>query len=210
MAFNSKFPGIMLTIFLTSCITINVPDAKVNLPMGAATEGENQALEEATSLPTLAMEATSEADAGMTTYSDEETGFALQYPADWYETASEQQSDGTVTQIQSWPSTEIVEEIPEDESVLKIEVLHWEPANDLNAYMQHWKDIWADSGNVILSKEEWNINRKRRAVLFTLQDPEGKQLFYFFTELRDDYLVLSGSGDLNTLVRIARSVRLKE
>jgi hypothetical protein len=46
-----------------------------------------------------------------------------------------------------------------------------------------------------------------RAAAFIVAGSDGAQGYFFFTTLGDDYLVLSGSGDLALLAEIAHTVR---
>jgi hypothetical protein len=47
----------------------------------------------------------------------------------------------------------------------------------------------------------------RPARAFVVAGSDGAQGYFFFTTLGDNYLVLSGSGDLDLLAEIARTVR---
>lgn len=119
------------------------------------------------------------------------------------------QPDGTAT---SEPDSEGdgQELPPANESKLIVEVIAWEPANNLNAYRTHWVQVWEDEGKVVEDQQIWRINEKREAVFYVVRDTEGVVTFYFITELRDEYLVLTGYGNLNVLIQIARSTRVRD
>jgi hypothetical protein len=254
--------GVAVSLVITGCITINVPETEINLPTSLPNvEDIGEVVE--TAIPRILdeiqdLEITFEGD----TYIDEEAGFELQIPEGWYEGAVETLENGYSTTFQSWPilSGNVVgqssggTDVPSDNdadgepdstatsqpngtatsepvststgepdsegdgqelppangSQLIVEVLAWEPANNLNAYRDHWLQVWESEGKVVADQQVWNINQKRWAVFYMVRDAEGEVTFYFITGLRDKYLVLTGYGDLNVLIQIARSTRIKD
>ncbi|MDH3943237.1 MAG: hypothetical protein OEV06_03985 [Anaerolineae bacterium] len=258
MKHKSIIIGLTASFIVGGCVTINVPDAELNVPTLLPQLEDLEKTAEA-AIPELLdnledLEITFDSE----TYVDEAAGFDLEIPSDWYEGAVETLERGYSTTFQSFPATggdagvtsggdpgDPPDDDPDGDgngepdvegdgdpdgdgegepagqsdgegepaavdSILTIEVLDWTPANNMNAFRDHWLAIWADAGTQVLAKEEWNINLKRRAILYVLKTAEGETTFFFFTELKDQYLVLSGSGELTVLVEIARSVNLRD
>lgn len=89
---------------------------------------------------------------------------------------------------------------------MDVNVLLWDPKNDLDAYIAVRKQAWSASGFDILSEEETMLTGEWRAARFWIQAPE-EQAFFLITTLGERYLVLSGSGDLKLLDEISRTLR---
>ncbi len=144
------------------------------------------------------------------TYRDEAAGFEFDYPAGWAFDGGERQSRGYYVQFYSWnwQPGDVVEGIPTGETVLSLIVNLWDPKNDLEAYLDQRKLAWDSSGIEILSEERVNLNGEWPAAQFIVQGADGLQSFSLFTTIGDQYLTLSGSGDLDLLAEIAHTLRL--
>jgi hypothetical protein len=132
------------------------------------------------------------------TYQDDEAGFAFEYPSNWGIGFQETQSRGYVKQLQdaTGPRLDVV-------------VLLWDPKGDLPAYLEVRRSAFESSGTIVEEKS-LNLENGREAATFLVEGVDGNQGFFFITTLHDRYLQLSGSGDLELLAEIARTVRVIE
>ncbi|HET9913527.1 MAG TPA: hypothetical protein VFQ13_16645 [Anaerolineales bacterium] len=140
------------------------------------------------------------------TYIDETSGFALDYPADWTVTDAMVGERGSQVQFLSSPDLANLESLPEGATRVSATIYQWDPKNDLAAYVATRKTAWEASGFTILEEGELILEQGLPAVQFTIQTPGGIALF-LFTALGDQYLVLSGEGDLELVKEIVQHVR---
>jgi len=140
------------------------------------------------------------------TYINEEAAFALDYPAGW--TVNEVVIGPRGTQVQFLSSPEIAEmaALPEGETRVNATIYRWDPKNDLAAFIANQKTAWEASGFTILEEEPLVLELGLPAVRFTVQTPEANVVF-LVTALEDQYLVLSGEGDLELVKEIIQRVR---
>lgn len=140
------------------------------------------------------------------TYIDAERGFQLQYPAAWFIVGGEAQSRGSYVQIASWdPGIGGLTEIPAGESVLQITIYQWDPKHDLVARVEMRRGNFIASGNTILEEETLMLGGVT-AVRMLVQTTDGSLSLVLFTELGEDYLELSGNGDIATLDAAMRTL----
>lgn len=139
-------------------------------------------------------------------YVNEAAGFALDYPAGW--TVQEMVVGPRGTQVQFLSAPELVDmsTLPEGETRVSATLYQWDPKNDLAAYVANMKTAWEASGFIILEEEELVLELGLPAVQFTVQTPETQSIF-LITALEDQYLVLSGEGDLELVKEIVQRVR---
>ncbi|HLB65140.1 MAG TPA: hypothetical protein VJJ46_09875 [Anaerolineales bacterium] len=144
-----------------------------------------------------------------TTYRDETSGFEFDYPAGWFVGPIEQYSRGGITAFTSWerPTDVFPDETPPGETRLDATVQLWDPQGNLQAFVEQRMTAWEASGIGVLSQEEWTLSDGRLARSFAVAGADGAQGYFFFTTIGDNYLVLSGSGDLALLAEIAHTVR---
>ena len=143
------------------------------------------------------------------TYRDEEAGFEFDYPVGWAFDPGEHQSRGYYIQFYSWdwqPGDQI-DSFPAGETVLSITLQLWDPKNDLEAFINQRKLAWDSSGTSILSEEHIVLTGNRPAVQFIVQGADGVPAYFLMTTNGEDYLILSGSGDLNLLAEVAQTLR---
>lgn len=140
------------------------------------------------------------------TYSNEEAGFALEYPAGWAVQEMVVGPRGTQVQFLSAPELAVAEVLPEGATRVSATLYAWEPRNDLAAYVANMKTAWEASGFTVLSEEERVLELGLPATQFTLQTPD-VQAVYLIAALGDRYLVLSGEGDLELVKEIVSRVR---
>jgi len=144
-----------------------------------------------------------------TTYRDDEAGFEFDYPAGWAFDPGEHQSRGNYVQFYSWDwhPGDIVDTTPPGETVLSVTVQLWDPKNDVEAFIDQRKLAWDSSGISILSEERLVLAGDRPAAQYIVQGNDGAQAFFLLTTNGDNYLVLSGNGDLSLLADIAHTLR---
>lgn len=140
------------------------------------------------------------------TYVNESAGFALDYPVGW--TVREQVIGPRGTQVQFLSAPELAEapSVPDGAARLNATIYRWDPKNDLAAFVANQKTAWEASGFRILEEEELTLELGLPAVQFTVQTPEA-QVVFLITALADQYLVLSGEGNLELVKEIVGRVR---
>lgn len=129
-------------------------------------------------------------------YRNEENGFEIDYPAMW--TVDEQVLGTRASGAQFYENGDFV---------MAAIVYLWDPRNDLDAYVNHWRDGWTASGIAILSEEELAIGRDWRVIRFELQTAEGDTETIFFTEVGDRYLQIAGPNENGVLDEVISSLR---
>lgn len=139
-------------------------------------------------------------------YSNEEAGFALDYPAGW--TVNETVVGPRGTQVQFLSSPELVDiaTLPEGTTRLSANIYEWDPKNDLVAFVANQKNAWSGSGFTILDEQQLTLELGLPAVQFTIQTPESQAVF-LIAALEDRYLVISGEGNLELVQQIVQRVR---
>jgi hypothetical protein len=140
------------------------------------------------------------------TYINEPAGFALDYPAGW--TVKEVAVGPRGTQVQFLSSPEIAEmaTLPEGATRVNATIYQWDPKNDLAAFVANQKTAWEASGFTVLQEEQLILELGLPAVRFTVQTPEANVVF-LVAALEDQYLVLSGEGNLDLVTEIVQRVR---
>lgn len=136
-------------------------------------------------------------------------GFELAFPAGWI--ADEPIDDGnggSFAMLTSWEREpgSLVLETPPGESSFVITVISGTPAEDLEAYVAQRMATWESFGQTPAAHEEWLLEGDLPAVFF-LFEIEDQDFTYLITSLGDQYLVISGSGDLDQMRSIASSLR---
>jgi hypothetical protein len=140
------------------------------------------------------------------TYINEEAGFALDYPAGWTVNEVVVGDRGTQVQFLSSPAIADMATLPEGETRINAMIYQWDPKNDLAAFVANQISAWEASGFTILEEEQLVLELGLPAVRFTVQTPEANVVF-LVTALEDQYLVLSGEGDLELAKEIAQRLR---
>lgn len=140
------------------------------------------------------------------TYIDDRVVFALDYPSGW--TVTPLMISERATQVQFLSSSDISDlaTVPPGETRLTATLYKWDPKNDLTAYVANWKTSWESSGFKILEEEKLVLEQGLPAVQLTVQLPE-TTVVYLITAIGDQYLVLSGEGDLELVKEIVQRVR---
>jgi len=140
------------------------------------------------------------------TYINETVGFALDYPIRW--TVKEQVIGDRGSQVRFLSAPELADmaALPEDTSRVGATIYQWDPKNDLAAFVANQKNAWDASGFTILEEEQRMLEPDLPAVQFTVQSPDATTIF-LVTAIGDQYLVLSGEGNLDLVKEIVQRVR---
>src|SRR5687768_487052 len=139
-------------------------------------------------------------------YINEEAGFALDYPAGWTVNEVVVGSRGTQVQFLSAPEVADMPTLPEGATRVNATIYQWDPRNDLAAFVANQKSAWEASGITILDEQELVLELGLPAVIFTVKAPESDMVF-LIAALKDQYLVLSGEGNLDLVKEIVQRVR---
>jgi hypothetical protein len=140
------------------------------------------------------------------TYINAEVGFALDYPAGWTIRETVVGSRGSQVQFLSSPDLANTSVLPEGAARVSATVYQWDPKNDLTAFIANQKTAWEASGYTILEEKALTLDLGLPATQFTVQTPEAA-VVYLITALGDQYLVLSGEGNLELVKEIVQRVR---
>lgn len=140
-------------------------------------------------------------------YQDPAGRYELDYPAGWTVDAAQGGSRGGYVQFTSWAHDGNIQKIPAGESLLQVTVYLWDPKNDLDARLEMRKTAFESSGNTILEEDEIEFPGGERGVRLLLQTTDGEQSLVVIAELGEDYLEISGVGDMALLDAIIRTFR---
>ena len=139
-------------------------------------------------------------------YINETAGFALDIPVGW--TVNEMVIGSRGSQVQFLSSPELAEApvVPAGATRLNAMIYQWDPKNDLAAFVANQKTAWEASGITILEEEQLTLELGMPAVRFHVQTPDA-DLIFLVAAVRDQYLVLSGEGDLALVDEIVQRLR---
>ena len=140
------------------------------------------------------------------TYINETAGFALDYPAGWTVREAVIGSRGSQVQFLSSPDLADLAILPEGATRVTATIYQWDPKNDLAAFIANQKSAWDASGFTILAEEPLTLELGLAATQFTIQTPDANVIF-LITTLGDQYLVLSGEGNLELVKEIVQRIR---
>jgi len=140
-------------------------------------------------------------------YVDEATGFALDYPALWTVTQSVLGDRGLQTVFLSTPGIADLPELPKGETRVSVTVYQWEPKNNLAAFVDVRKTAWDASGFIILEEEDIQLDLGLDAKQFIVQTPDGAQSLFLFAAVGNQYVSISGEGDMILVAEIASRLR---
>ena len=140
------------------------------------------------------------------TYINEEIGFALDYPVGWTVTETVLGDRGKQIQFLSAPELADVSILPENAARLTAVVYQWDPKNDLAAYVATRKTAWENSGFTIVEELPLVLDLGLNAVQYEIKTPDSASVV-LITALGDQYLVLSGEGNLPLVKEIVQRLR---
>ena len=141
------------------------------------------------------------------TYINEAVGFAIEYPASWTANETVLGDRGSQTQLLSTPEIADLQTLPAGATRVTILINQWEPKNDLAAFVDVRKTAWESSGFTILDEEPLTLDLGLAAVRFTVQTADGVTVLFQFAAVGDQYLTISGEGDLALVEEIMRYLR---
>jgi len=145
----------------------------------------------------------------LASYQDPKSGLAFDYPATWVldEVVLGSRAPFGI-QLTSWTHEPgMISEVPEEGTSLNILAQQWDPKGDLLAFSENRKIAWENSGFIILSENSLSLANGQPAVEYFVQSPD-ISAYHLFSTLGGDYLVVSGSGNLESITQIAHSIRL--
>ena len=139
-------------------------------------------------------------------YINETAGFALDYPAGW--TVKEMVVGDRGSQVQFLSSPELAEAavVPAGGTRVNATMYQWDPKNDLAAFVANQKSAWEASGFTIVEEQQRVLELGLPATQLTVQTPDA-QVVYLIAALKDQYLVLSGEGDIDLVKEIVGRLR---
>ncbi len=140
------------------------------------------------------------------TYISDSAGFALDYPAGWTVNEMVVGPRGTQVQFLSSPELANAATLPDGATRVSANIYQWDPKNDLAAYVDHMKTAWEASGFTIVDEQELMLDLGVPARQYTVQTAEGQAVF-LIAALGDQYLVVSGEGNLDLVKEIVQRVR---
>jgi hypothetical protein len=141
-------------------------------------------------------------------YQDELGRYELSYPAGWTVSSDAGGSRGSYVQFTSWAHEGGIDEIPVDGSLVQVAVYLWDPQHDLPARLEMRKTALIASGNIILSEKGLTLASGQEAARLVIQDTAGGQSVLIIAELGEDYVELSGIGDLALIDVILATFRI--
>lgn len=141
------------------------------------------------------------------TYINEAVGFALEYPAGWTVNESTIGDRGSQALLLSAPEIAELATLPPGATRVAIIINQWDPKNDLAAFVENRKLAWDASGFVILEEEPLTLDLGLPAIRLTVQSPEGVPVEFLFAAIRDQYVTISGEGDLELVKEIMQYLR---
>jgi len=144
----------------------------------------------------------------LTTHTDADYGYTFDYPSAWM-------LDGIVLgsrapggyQITSWQHEPgLVSETLPDGTAINIVLQLWDPKGDLPAFVAQQSRVWDIPEREIVFEEAVTLADGRPAHEFLVKT-EGQEGYTLFTTLGENYLVVSGTGDIEAIRQVAWSLR---
>ena len=142
------------------------------------------------------------------TYQDDEAGFAFDYHVPAWTMGEKLQIGSRSYVVQMTFSTHAPEET--GDTYLEAAVMTWDPKGDLAAYIAVRKQAWAASGMPIVDEEARTLAGGHPAMRFLVNGADGtSQGFFLITTVGDQYLVLSGAGNVAALEAVGQTLRVQ-
>jgi hypothetical protein len=139
-------------------------------------------------------------------YKDDTAGFELDYPSSWtLKPKTVIGSRGSQAQLFSPGSS--AETLAAGGTRIGITIYQWDPKNDLASFATHRRGAWDASGLTLVSQASFDLHDGCKAMSFVVQSPDKSQAFFLFTTVGQDYLEISGEGNLALAEEIARTFR---
>jgi hypothetical protein len=141
------------------------------------------------------------------TYINETVGFAIDYPAQWTVEETVLGERGSQALLLSTPEIADLQTLPEGATRVAVVINQWDPKNDLAAFVGVRKTAWEASGFTILDEEPLTLDLGLAAIRFTVQTADGVTVLFQFTTVGNQYLSISGEGDLALVEEIMMYLR---
>ena len=141
------------------------------------------------------------------TYINQTVGFAIDYPAQWTVQETVLGERGSQALLLSTPEIADLQTLPEGTTRVAVVVNQWDPKNDLAAFVDVRKTAWDASGFTILDEEPLTLDLGLAAVRFAIQTSDGATVLFQFAAVGDQYLSISGEGDLALVEEIMMYLR---
>ena len=201
------------TIFIVTVIAISLAACASPATPASATEPASAPVED--NMPVPGVDVTETVVQGKLpapsfesqTYINEAVGFALDYPAGWTVQESVIGDRGSQTLLLSSPEIAELATLPAGATRVAVNVNQWDPKSDLAAFVENRKTAWEASGFSILTEEPLILDLGLSAIRVTVQSPEGVPVEYLFAAVNDQYVTISGEGDLELVKEIMRYLR---
>ena len=159
--------------------------------------------------PVLTMEPEPELSYEAEIYLEETAGIELYYPVDWSESPRQQIGErGAQAALLSPGST--LEQTAEGDARILLTTYEWEPKHDLEAYVDQRKLAWDASGFKVLQEEMFTLEDGRQVMVFNVEVGGGSEAVFAFVTAGEDYLQISGDGDLDLCMEIIKSMKVTE
>lgn len=192
---------------MTACSVEPGSDMPVNSPTGevgpVVIVTEQVAEEEviATSEPVLSFNAD--------LFVEESAGIQLAYPREWTVGPREVIGErGAQAALLSPGST--LEQLADGGTRIILTTYQWDPKNDLDAFIAQRKLAWEASGFKVMGEEAFTLSDSRRVVLFNVETLDANQVLFAFLNAGEDYLQVSGDGDLELAQEIIRTIEVMD
>ncbi len=206
-------PALILIVLLTACSPALTPQTGQTPPPAPMTEPTSVPLdtgmpvppsdgEPATAVPEMIV-------ADTLFHTDETYAYTFDYPVEWMldpVTFGARAPGGY--QLTSWPHEPgMVSEVPAGGTIMNILVQLWDPKADLPAFIAQRKADWDASGIEIVSEADVTLASGQPAKEFVTVASDGSSGYFLFSVIGEDYLVVSGNGDIELIRLVARSLR---
>jgi hypothetical protein len=202
---KTNYVLILLVMSLTACASPRTPPL-VTEPVSAP--GENNTPVPGTAVTeTIAQGKMPAPSFESQTYLNEAVGFALDYPAQWTVKETIIGDRGTETLLLSTPEVADLETLPPGATRVAIHVNQWDPKSDLTAFAGSRKTAWDASGFTILEEEPLTLDLGLAAMRYTVETPAGLAVEFLFAAIKDQYVTISGEGDLALVREIMQYLR---
>lgn len=144
----------------------------------------------------------------LNTHQDPSYGYSFDYPSEWMldEIRLGDRAPAGY-QLTSWTHPPgMVSEVFPGGTIMNISIQLWEPRGDLGAFVEHRKSGWQSSATIV-SEAEATLQNGNPAKVFVILGSDGTPGYALLTTMGEDYLFASGSGDIELLDLVARSIR---
>ncbi len=136
---------------------------------------------------------------------EESAGVQFSYPTGWTVGPREVIGErGAQAALLSPGST--LEQLADGGTRIILTTYQWDPSNHLEAYITQRKQAWEASGFNVLGEEAVSLADGRKVQCFTVETADGNQVVFAFLNAGEDYLQVSGDGDLELALEIIRTI----